>query len=82
MDALGKGYAVAEIHWQRDKTRWTPARYDYRDPRFFQFGPTIRTCAAASPCVVTMPNLMSCHQLTPKTRHRSGPITWARQRGR
>lgn len=34
-DALGKGYAVAEIIWNRSGKRWTPERFEYRDPRFF-----------------------------------------------
>lgn len=37
LDALGKGYAVAEIIWDKSGSTWTPARYAYRDPRFFQF---------------------------------------------
>jgi phage gp29-like protein len=36
LDANGKGYSVAEIIWQRGQ-RWTPARYEWRDPRFFRF---------------------------------------------
>ncbi len=37
LDALGKGYAVAEIIWDKSGGIWTPSRYAYRDPRFFQF---------------------------------------------
>lgn len=37
MDALGKGYSVAEILWQRSGQRWTPQNYVWRDPRFFVF---------------------------------------------
>jgi len=37
LDALGKGYSVCEIEWNRDGKTWTPARYSHRDPRFFQF---------------------------------------------
>jgi len=36
LDALGKGYSVAEIIWNRG-TSWTPERYEWRDPRFFIF---------------------------------------------
>jgi len=36
LDGLGKGYSVAEIIWQRG-TKWQPARYEWRDPRFFVF---------------------------------------------
>ena len=34
LDALGKGYAVAEIEWQRG-AKWIPTEYKFRDPRFF-----------------------------------------------
>jgi phage gp29-like protein len=37
LDALGKGYSVAEICWDRTKRLWTPEEYKWRDPRFFQF---------------------------------------------
>lgn len=37
LDALGKGYAVNEIMWNRDEERWIPDHYIWRDPRFFQF---------------------------------------------
>jgi phage gp29-like protein len=36
LDALGKGYSVAELLWDSSGSRWTP-RYAWRDPRFFQF---------------------------------------------
>ncbi len=36
LDALGKGYSVAEIIWQRG-AKWWPERYEWRDPRFFTF---------------------------------------------
>ncbi|MNF45533.1 hypothetical protein D3C84_266710 [compost metagenome] len=36
-DALGKGYAVAEIIWDRSGKTWSPERYEQRDPRFFQY---------------------------------------------
>ena len=35
LDALGKGYSVSEIIWDRSGTRWTPTDYKWRDPRFF-----------------------------------------------
>jgi len=41
LDALGKGYSVCEIEWNRDGTRWTPERYPHRDARFFQFDKVI-----------------------------------------
>jgi phage gp29-like protein len=37
LDALGKGYSVNEICWDRTKDLWTPEQYKWRDPRFFQF---------------------------------------------
>jgi len=37
VDALGKGYAVSEIIWDRSGRTWTPADYRDRDPRWFQF---------------------------------------------
>lgn len=37
LDALGKGYAVCEILWDRTGSQWKPKAYKWRDPRFFQF---------------------------------------------
>lgn len=37
LDALGKGYSVNEIIWNRDGSQWFPERYVWRDPRFFMF---------------------------------------------
>lgn len=36
LDALGKGYSVCEIIWDRGGA-WTPVKYIWRDPRFFVF---------------------------------------------
>ncbi|MBA6100473.1 DUF935 domain-containing protein [Pseudomonas juntendi] len=36
-DALGKGYSVAEIMWDRSGNTWIPERFVWRDPRFFMF---------------------------------------------
>ncbi|MBO2925438.1 DUF935 domain-containing protein [Pseudomonas asiatica] len=36
-DALGKGYAVCEIIWDRSGKTWMPERFEWRDPRFFMF---------------------------------------------
>lgn len=36
-DALGKGYSVAEIIWDRSGKEWVPERFQWRDPRFFMF---------------------------------------------
>lgn len=36
-DALGKGYAVSEIIWDRSGKTWTPERFEARDQRFFKF---------------------------------------------
>lgn len=37
LDALGKGYSAIEIIWDRSGSQWRPARYEWRDPRFFMF---------------------------------------------
>lgn len=37
MDAIGKGYSVNEIMWDRSGARWEPKEYRWRDPRFFMF---------------------------------------------
>lgn len=46
LDAIGKGYSVAEIIWETTATRWWPKRLIWRDPRWFQFdretGETLR----------------------------------------
>ena len=36
-DAVGKGYAVSEIMWDRSGKTWMPSRFEPRDQRFFQF---------------------------------------------
>lgn len=37
MDAMGKGYSATEIIWDTSESQWMPKRYEWRDPRFFQF---------------------------------------------
>ena len=37
LDALGKGYSVNEICWDRSGKLWIPEQYKWRDPHFFQF---------------------------------------------
>lgn len=37
VDALGKGYAVGEILWDRSGKTWMPDHYAERDPRHFRF---------------------------------------------
>lgn len=37
LDALGKGYSVSEILWDRSGPTWKPRVYEWRDPRFFRF---------------------------------------------
>lgn len=37
LDGLGKGFAACEIIWDRQATRWLPAAYEWRDPKFFRF---------------------------------------------
>lgn len=37
LDALGKGYSVCEIIWDRSGNVWRPEKYKWRDPRFFRF---------------------------------------------
>lgn len=41
LDAIGKGFSVVEIMWQTGSL-WTPGRYEWRDPRFFQFDQVAR----------------------------------------
>lgn len=35
MDSVAKPYAVSEVIWHTGKDRWTPERYEDRDPRWF-----------------------------------------------
>lgn len=42
LDGLGKGFSVVEIIWNRNASRWTPQRYEWRDPHFFQFDQVTR----------------------------------------
>ncbi len=46
LDALGKGYAAAEIVWDTDAAPWRPVNYHWRDPRGFRYdradGQTLR----------------------------------------
>lgn len=37
MDALGKGFSATEIIWQTSERQWRPARFEWRDPRWFRF---------------------------------------------
>jgi len=37
LDALGKGYSVNEICWDRSEKTWWPEQYKWRDPKFFMF---------------------------------------------
>lgn len=37
LDALGKGFSVCEILWDRSGSLWTPAKFEWRDQRFFTF---------------------------------------------
>ena len=37
LDALGKGYAVAEICWDTRNGQWLPRELKWRDPRWFAF---------------------------------------------
>lgn len=37
LDGLGKGYSVCEIGWQTTASKWTPANYTWRDPRYFVY---------------------------------------------
>ncbi len=42
LDAIGKGYAVAEIMWQTG-SHWEPTELKWRDPRFFVFDQVSRS---------------------------------------
>jgi phage gp29-like protein len=35
LDGLGKGYSCIEILWDMSERQWSPAGFDWRDPRFF-----------------------------------------------
>ena len=81
LDALGKGFSAVEIVWDRSAKpgsagvppAWRPARYEWRDPRFFVFdredGRTLRLLDEADslrgvplqPCkwIVHLPRLKS-----------------------
>ncbi len=37
LDALGKGYSITEIMWNRKATPWRPRAYEHRDPSWFRF---------------------------------------------
>lgn len=37
LDAIGKGYSVVEIQWDRSERQWRPKCYDWADPHFFRF---------------------------------------------
>lgn len=39
LDALGKGVSYTEIVWERSAGQWTPARLEWRDPRWFRLDP-------------------------------------------
>jgi len=37
LDAISKGYAVAEIMWDMSERQWIPERIEWRQPRWFDF---------------------------------------------
>ena len=37
LDALAKGFSVCEIEWNTKGKTWKPARYIWKDPRWFQY---------------------------------------------
>lgn len=37
LDAIGKGFSVTEIIWEMSERQWSPARLEWRDPRWFEF---------------------------------------------
>ncbi|KPN64263.1 Mu-like prophage protein gp29 [Aliiroseovarius crassostreae] len=37
LDGIAKGYSAAQILWNTTADLWTPAKYEHRDPRHFQF---------------------------------------------
>ena len=39
LDALGKGYSVAEIDWETSERQWMPRRLIHRPPQWFDFDP-------------------------------------------
>lgn len=39
LDAVGKGFSRTEIVWDLSAREWTPARLEWRDPRWFTFDP-------------------------------------------
>ena len=39
LDAVGKGYSVAEIMWDTSTPQWLPKQILWRDPRWFGFDP-------------------------------------------
>ncbi|MEQ9132662.1 MAG: DUF935 domain-containing protein [Salinisphaeraceae bacterium] len=41
LDALGKGYSVCEIMWDRSGPKWWPAEFKHRDPRWFEYDETL-----------------------------------------
>lgn len=58
LDALGKGFSVCEILWNRSQKTWHPG-YARRDPRFFQFdradGRILRLIDEANPDGLALP---------------------------
>jgi phage gp29-like protein len=37
MDAISKGYSVAEIVWKQSAEKWVPVDYIWRDPTYFKY---------------------------------------------
>ncbi len=40
LDAVGKGFSATEVIWDMSEHQWTPARLEWRDPRWFTFDRT------------------------------------------
>ncbi|WP_314847682.1 DUF935 family protein, partial [Treponema lecithinolyticum] len=76
LDALGKGFSVNEIIWDTAGTRWKPATFIYRDPRWFAYDKTTGVLSLRDvygfelhplepyKFVVHEPNLLSGKQIT------------------
>ena len=76
LDALGKGFSVNEIIWDTSGTRWKPATFIYRDPRWFAYDKVTGVLSLRDvygmelhplePCkfIVHEPNLLSGKQIT------------------
>ena len=71
LDAIGKGYSVAEIVWDMSESQWMPERLEWRLPQWFDFdrtsGRRLLLRGAEGGWEELLPHKFVCHRATAKS---------------